>query len=566
MNDRKNINRYILEIAIVGILVIFSVLIAFRLNYTRIYDYVLEKDVDQMIFTSQFVTKLVDSEIENKIGDLRAAARVFRKYDEEQKNLVIEELKSLCEELNFHKLGLANFQGYFVDSNGENGHIENQELLEYTLQGKGYVSDVMDESDCIVIAVPILNTESKSIGVLWGHYRIASIAANIELDDDAHRYFQIVDASGEYISDSNNIHSFAQDDYIWTELQRYELSDEMTVEEIQQAVVNGESGQFHFTYQGEGRYVYYEPLGINNWYVFSVLIEDYLMDYVSDIEKVFYKLIWWILSSIIIIIVVIGRIVYNTTSYIKKQKELLESKNALLFMTLKHTNDIPFEIDLNKGTISIYHAKPQEKYFVVPLSDYEPEKMFEKGMVDKKNYESYKKIFYNMINLKPTELVPIRLKINGVWDINQIYYEITEQNKIIGCLEDYNEQANQNAKIKEIRKKSQTDALTMLHNRDSFINIVEQKLACPMEKKDGYSALFVLDLDYFKQANDTMGHIVGDQILQESALILKTVTRNHDICGRLGGDEFLLYIEHAEDLNAIRNCAKKNQYSLKTHL
>ena len=267
----NKINTYILQIVIVGMLVICSVFIAFRLNYTKIYDLVLNKDVEQMVVTSRFVTKLVDSEIKNKIGDLRAGARAFSKYNAEQKTFVIDELKTLCKDLNFQKLGAANFQGYFVDSNGETGKVKNQELLEYALQGKSYVSDVVDESDCMIIAVPILNKELESIGVLWGHYRVASIAAHIELDDDAHRYFQIVDDSGKYISDSNNVHSFAQDEHIWAELQRYELSDEMTVEKIQQTVANGESGQFHFTYQGEGRYVYYEPLGINISSVFQTM-------------------------------------------------------------------------------------------------------------------------------------------------------------------------------------------------------------------------------------------------------------------------------------------------------
>lgn len=166
-NGRK-INKYVLQLAIIGMLVICSVVIAFRLNYSRIYDMVLEKDVEQMVFTSRFVTKLVDSDIKNKIGDLSTAAKKFRKYDGNQKTLVIEELNTLCEDLNFQKLGAANPQGYFVDSNGETGKVKDPELLEYALQGKSYVSDVVDESDCMIIAVPILNKELESIGVLWG--------------------------------------------------------------------------------------------------------------------------------------------------------------------------------------------------------------------------------------------------------------------------------------------------------------------------------------------------------------------------------------------------------------
>ena len=73
----------------------------------------------------------------------------------------------------------------------------------------------------------------------------------------------------------------------------------------------------------------------------------------------------------------------------------------------------------------------------------------------------------------------------------------------------------------------------------------------------GESALFILDLDYFKQANDTLGHLIGDQILKESALAMKSIVRSSDLAGRLGGDEFVLFIRNVRNLQAIHICAEK---------
>ena len=58
--------------------------------------------------------------------------------------------------------------------------------------------------------------------------------------------------------------------------------------------------------------------------------------------------------------------------------------------------------------------------------------------------------------------------------------------------------------------------------------------------------MVLADLDSFKSINDTHGHAGGDVLLQKFAEILKTFTRGSDLCGRLGGDEFLLVITHVE--------------------
>ncbi len=84
--------------------------------------------------------------------------------------------------------------------------------------------------------------------------------------------------------------------------------------------------------------------------------------------------------------------------------------------------------------------------------------------------------------------------------------------------------------------KSLTDALTGLHNRD----YLEKKLQELLD--DGHAgALFMIDLDNFKEINDTYGHIVGDKTLQLFAEVLKNYSREDDIICRLAGDEFVTF-------------------------
>lgn len=225
---------------------------------------------------------------------------------------------------------------------------------------QNYISNVIDISDIMMIAVPITRNDEVT-GAIWGYYSISKISEKIELTKDSQRYFQIIDDTGLYISSSNNVHSFAEDINIWEELEKYEISDGITVEEIRNNVENGKSGQFHFTFAGQGRYVTYEPLGIKNWYVFSVLVEEYLGSYVKEIEEAFSYLLWGVFGVIMIGIGFIGRSIYVTTGYIKEQNEKLFTKNSLLFTVLKYTKDIPFEINLVDRTLTVYKGKDEEK-------------------------------------------------------------------------------------------------------------------------------------------------------------------------------------------------------------
>ena len=88
------------------------------------------------------------------------------------------------------------------------------------------------------------------------------------------------------------------------------------------------------------------------------------------------------------------------------------------------------------------------------------------------------------------------------------------------------------------------DPLTMLPNRALIVDRIEQMLA-RSRRTDLPCAVMFLDLDDFKDINDTLGHAVGDQVLTAVASRLKAALRDGDTVGRQGGDEFILLVEDA---------------------
>lgn len=90
---------------------------------------------------------------------------------------------------------------------------------------------------------------------------------------------------------------------------------------------------------------------------------------------------------------------------------------------------------------------------------------------------------------------------------------------------------------------AQYDQLTHLPNRQLFHDRLQTALA-RARREQGQFALLYLDLNKFKQVNDTLGHAVGDLLLQEVAQRLKHCVRESDTVARIGGDEFLVLLEH----------------------
>lgn len=84
--------------------------------------------------------------------------------------------------------------------------------------------------------------------------------------------------------------------------------------------------------------------------------------------------------------------------------------------------------------------------------------------------------------------------------------------------------------------KAHIDQLTGIMNKRSFEESVENALAHPYEGSG--LALIILDVDNFKDVNDTLGHDAGDKVLADIGKVLRTVFRSDDYLGRLGGDEF----------------------------
>jgi diguanylate cyclase (GGDEF)-like protein len=104
------------------------------------------------------------------------------------------------------------------------------------------------------------------------------------------------------------------------------------------------------------------------------------------------------------------------------------------------------------------------------------------------------------------------------------------------------------------------DALTGLANRQAFVHEIENALSRCRTNNEVFS-IFMLDLDRFKDVNDSLGHPAGDALLKETAKRLKSSLRNTDFLARLGGDEFAI-IQSGKTKSQNKNTKQREQYEV----
>jgi diguanylate cyclase (GGDEF)-like protein/PAS domain S-box-containing protein len=138
---------------------------------------------------------------------------------------------------------------------------------------------------------------------------------------------------------------------------------------------------------------------------------------------------------------------------------------------------------------------------------------------------------------------PVEYHSNPIYRAGELY----------GAVVTFHDISERREAEQQIRHMAFHDALTHLPNRRLFMDRLEQQLA--LIRRYGHKvALHLLDLDHFKDVNDTMGHPVGDSLLKEVAIRLQGVIRESDTLARLGGDEFAVlqvHVDHHPEVAAM---------------
>jgi len=138
-----------------------------------------------------------------------------------------------------------------------------------------------------------------------------------------------------------------------------------------------------------------------------------------------------------------------------------------------------------------------------------------------------------------------------------------KEGKTIGAVETLQDITNQKQHEAKLEFQANHDTLSGLANRNLLTDRLSQAIAHATRDKRRLALLFI-DLDNFKAVNDTLGHTIGDQLIQETAKKIKSVIRTGDTVARFGGDEFVVLLFAPEDEEYVSTVVQRISQKIAT--
>lgn len=155
---------------------------------------------------------------------------------------------------------------------------------------------------------------------------------------------------------------------------------------------------------------------------------------------------------------------------------------------------------------------------------------------------------------KDGSIIKTDTTVSGIYDKDNKFFGI------LGVSRDVTERREMEEKI---RRLTEVDHLTQLYNRLKLDSVVKIEIERTKRSTSAFTVI-MLDIDHFKRVNDTYGHIIGDEVLKEIALIIKKTIRKIDIAGRWGGEEFMIILPESKVYGGLK-LANKIRLNIEKH-
>lgn len=685
----NKLNKYFMLTASLFLIFIFS---AFSIAnfFKSFYANEMELYKDKLEYRAMLQSTIVKNHLKNNMMVLESAANIFT-YNENMDTKDILDLAIKLKNLTqFDRVFIADKDGKAYFSSGDIHNVAHTKYFASSINGIHEITEITDSlfekgTQIFLEAVPIIR-HNKTIGIVCGVYKLSTFSFLLHESMQAKNgYILLTSSSQEFILKSSNIDKTISENNIWEFFSNATFNKNNIREKIENDILNLKNGFMEYTHNGSREFAYYSPLGVNNWYIISVVSVDAMQNRLNFIQSLMTKF-----STKMFIIFILGMI--SIIYFNKKAKdELIQSNKRLKLdeeifrVAMDRTSNIAFEYNQNTKTLTFKNSVPK-RHQLNQVIENVPESLVENNFVCEESVGEFLKIYERIFNknvknssgvirvqISNNSYLWERLTLTNIFDENKniirtvgvienvteekenevslflekqycealqtdnIYtYEINLSKNTINLLNKSSKKKNydklfeyfikhkihsedvQNVKesfsrknmllsyfngvnefkadyrikdnkgkyiwteccirvikkistdeikgillikdisnIKELKEMSEKDPLTSLYNRRAIKKHIDNFLENSKEDKSSSHAFIILDLDNFKTLNDTLGHVMGDIALQELSLKLIERFKDQSIIGRLGGDEFIVFLKNISSREELSKTLKK---------
>lgn len=552
MEDQKKVKRtgkrIVLDILFAA-LIVFLIAASF-VDFTRRVRLSVHENAEQTLREmNQEGALLLETQIKRDFEFLHSLAAIMVEDGSiDHPEMIMRNLGLGRDNYSFDRMTFIQPNGIAYTSTGAEQDLSSRDYFKKAMDGEDAVSNILisehSGKEGFAVAVPIYK-DGAVVGVLSGSYLTETFSnvVNMEVFGGESMTY-VVQPDGSYIllPEGGAI-----------EVQQWSMDGD-SKETIQEKMRNGEEGYASFGNGDETWRFSYVPTTINDWYVVTMVPDRVIMnqaDYISQMALILCVKIGLALALVGVYVAVNHR---RNERRERERQELSRMDNARYRVLLENMDALFFEWDLTDNTLACSQGWKEQLGYTPGLDDIEngtivdaPESLSFTGFLESvRGGLGHGEEEYRMERADGT-VFWCRVRLTGIKD------QQGNVRRIMGLIEDIDTQKKREV---QLMNQASRDSLTNLYNKKA----TEEQITFILknEQRDAYChGFFLLDIDNFKGINDTYGHGVGDQVLRDVAACLLRLFRSSDVVGRIGGDEFAVFLRNANTREDILKRARE---------
>ena len=418
-----------------------------------------------------------------------------------------------------------------------------REIVAHLLAGETEISDIFDSKRlgdvCVFsVAVPVIQN-GEVIGAYRSLLRAELLIGVGQKREDHYGENYLLQRNGDIVLDAQAY--INRQDNLLSDLQTIG-ADTQTIVQVEEALSSDEERLIYIQGAKEELFLVISPLGYNDWMLLSVAHPYDIKDYAASIMQ---NTLVFVGALLVFLVLLLGSVAYLFV----QQREKIMHGQARYDLLAKFSDTILFEYDCQLKrlifTPNIEARFKLQKGEIRPLDEAYHFEMIHPD--DQAELKAFLRRIEHMQEDVPENIMLRFLDRQGQYRWMNCQGQLLRDKSgrplvLIGKIADVHEQKEQEAWLRE---KASLDGMTGALNREATEREITRALAIAQA---GF--LFMIDVDNFKQVNDTLGHAKGDELLIQIVADIKGSFRQEDIVGRTGGDEFVVFMTHTTDQTA----------------